>query len=98
MKKILIAALLLFSITLVAQERREYTLIDQNTVEVLIFQNEILNSQGTMKLYDELWLNEGEWKQYDNEGNVNLTVVFRKGKIRILESLNNRKQVTIAYN
>jgi hypothetical protein len=51
-----------------------------------------------MKLYDELWLNEGEWKQYDNEGNVNLTVIYRKGKIRILESLNNRKQVTIAYN
>lgn len=71
---------LFLSTTLLSQERREYEVINDNTVEVKVYNQEVLTQKGLMVKFGERWRTNGEWVQYDESGRETLRVLYREGR------------------
>lgn len=79
MKKILLIILLLLFTLTYSQERRDYNLIDEGTVEVKVYRDNILKEKGYVVNIGERWVNDGLWVQYDKLGKINLKVRYSRG-------------------
>ena len=97
MKNLMIALLMFFSISVMAQERREYEQINENTVEVTVYYDDILTQKGTMRLHDDKWVPCGTWYAYDTEGDVIMTAEFKGGKKLWFKALSENKIVMIDH-
>jgi hypothetical protein len=98
MKTILFIIAMMFTTNSIAQEKKEYLLIDQNEIQVTIYNEGRITQQGTMKLYDGKWVNCGEWKQWGRDGKLLLQGKYFKGKKKFITAYDTGKTVTIVYN
>ena len=71
---------LFLSTTLLSQERREYEVINDNTVEVKVYNQQVLTQKGLMVKFGERWRTNGEWVQYDESGRETLRVLYKEGR------------------
>jgi antitoxin component YwqK of YwqJK toxin-antitoxin module len=80
MKKILILIItLICTVAVFSQEKKEYKVINDNLVEVRIYNDGDLTQKGVMRNVGDKWVNDGLWTQYNKKGGVDLKVKYSKG-------------------
>ena len=80
MKNIILAMVLLFSVSMYGVEKREYERINGETMVVRVYQDGYLQQVGTMKYHHNTWQICGIWKQLDRSGQVNMRVEYECGR------------------
>lgn len=98
MKRLLLLVMLFLSITLTAQERREYVEVDFNQVLVKVYDNnDVLTQTGRLVKVNDKWVNNGTWKQY-HKGLLILKVTFKAGRKIVTKAYLEDRIVTIQHD
>lgn len=85
MKYILLLAIGLMSFNLSAQQQTTtqeivtYEQLDDNLIKVTKYNGDTVKEVGYVTKSGDKYINTGVWRQYDNEGNINLKVKYENG-------------------
>jgi len=88
---------MLFSVGIMAQEKREYKQINETTVEVAVYYDDVLTQKGTMRIHDGKWVPCGTWYGYNSKGELIMTAEFKGGRKLWFEALRGDRVVAVDY-
>lgn len=81
MKGLILMLSLFLATSLSAQERvKTYESLGEDNAKITVYEGEQIIEVGYIRKSGDKWINTGEWKQYDSEGNITLKVKYIKGK------------------
>lgn len=80
MKQIILAMVLLFSVSIYGVEKREYRQVNDNTMIVRVYQDGYLQQVGMMKFHHNTWQICGIWKQLNRNGEVEMRAEYECGR------------------